>query len=693
MRLSKILFIFLLSFSTTSFSQKQYQGLLWEISGNGLEKSSYLYGTMHVSNKLAFNVSDSFYICLDKVEAVALESSPADWMQDYRDMGAFSTGMNYNYDADFYHKAFNIKSPETQVIFDLLENKNGLMNQILYRFRPGNEDYQENTFLDMFIYQAGAKNGKQIHPLETLDEVTKLSIKSMTPDKKKKRNNSNNNYLKKESKQKYLLLEEAYRRGDLDQIDSLSKSDNPTEVYHKYFIVERNRNMVIRMDSIMKKQSIFTGIGAAHLPGEEGAIELLRDLGYTVRAVDSKSSGKSHKMRKKFEEIYRSVEFRESTTSDQYIKTETPGLLYEMPTYKRGKLEYLCPEPINGGYYSVIRLFTYGPITQKDPDYYQKTFDSLLYIATPGEMMKKEDIEVNGHKGYKILTKTSKNAYVNYTVVFTPMEIIVFKGSGIDNYIQRAEPQLFFDKIRIQPNSSNWADVAPKFGGAQWKMKGSVSGQDMVEGLDEQWIDPLYQSYDASTGAYYQVMRYSYNDLDFIEEDSFDLAYLGKIYGENLGYDIASTNYTSSEKYATVFQTLVPDENHKQQAEKLELKLITRGGMYFLMSTTAGKNDTQTFFDSFKFTDYEIEEDYEIFEDTLLHYSVNTIKKKISLIIAICIRDMGDTMMKMRTNHTWVIPTLECTTHTRRKSRFMWDTQNFTIMTERPQKRIFGIIA
>ncbi len=60
-----------LLFSVTGSAQKKYQGLLWEISGNGMDAPSYLYGTMHVSNKLAFNVSDSFYLCLNKAEGIA----------------------------------------------------------------------------------------------------------------------------------------------------------------------------------------------------------------------------------------------------------------------------------------------------------------------------------------------------------------------------------------------------------------------------------------------------------------------------------------------------------------------------------------------------------------------------------------------------------------------------------------------
>ncbi len=628
MRFSNFLLTLFFLSSLTTFSQKRHEGLLWEISGNGLTEASYLYGTMHVSNKLAFNVSDSFYFCLNKAKGIALESSPASWMEDYRDMGAFSSNGNYDYGDDFYKKAFKASETKSEVIFDLLENKNGLMNQILYRFRPGNEDYQESTFLDMFIFQAGAKNGRPIYSLEELDEVNKLSALAMTPDKEKKRDNSNNNYLEKEGKRKFVLLEEAYRRGDLDQIDSLSKSGNPTEVYHKYFIVERNRNMVRRMDSIMHQHSIFTGIGAAHLPGNEGAIELLRDMGYTVRPVSAKSSGKSHKMRKKLEGLYKSVEFEQSKTSDGFISVNTPGELYEMPSYTRGKMEYLCPEPINGGYFSVVRLFTYGPIFNKTPEYYKKTLDSLLYIATPGELMKKEDITVNGHSGYNILTKTSKNALVQYNIIFTPTEIVVFKGSGNDNYIQKTEPQAFFNKIQLSANSSEWQDVSPKFGGAAWKMKGMVSGQDMIEGMDDTWMDPMFQSYDRASNEYYQVMRYSYNDLDYIEEDSFDLAYLGKVYGDNLGYEIESSAFGNSNGYNAVRQVLKQKEDVSGQSEHLELKVLTEGGMYYLMSTTASGENANTFFNSFTFSDFVIDDEYEEWEDTTLFYTVNTLKKE-----------------------------------------------------------------
>src|SRR5215207_4892016 len=80
----------LLTFSfSSSFSQaskikaNKYPSLLWEIKGKGMSKPSYLFGTMHVSSKMAFNLSDSFYLGIKSAQVVALETNPGTWQEDF----------------------------------------------------------------------------------------------------------------------------------------------------------------------------------------------------------------------------------------------------------------------------------------------------------------------------------------------------------------------------------------------------------------------------------------------------------------------------------------------------------------------------------------------------------------------------------------------------------------------------------
>src|SRR5687768_1430390 len=74
-------FIFSLQ-AQPKINQRKYPSLLWEITGNGLKKPSYLIGTMHVSSKLAFNLPDSFYMAIRSSQVVALESNPETWQED-----------------------------------------------------------------------------------------------------------------------------------------------------------------------------------------------------------------------------------------------------------------------------------------------------------------------------------------------------------------------------------------------------------------------------------------------------------------------------------------------------------------------------------------------------------------------------------------------------------------------------------
>ena len=55
----------LLSGAQTNANSKKYPSLFWEITGNGLSRPSYLFGTMHVSSKLVFHLPDSFYLALE----------------------------------------------------------------------------------------------------------------------------------------------------------------------------------------------------------------------------------------------------------------------------------------------------------------------------------------------------------------------------------------------------------------------------------------------------------------------------------------------------------------------------------------------------------------------------------------------------------------------------------------------------
>lgn len=59
-----------------SFAQKLSLTLLWKINGYGLQKPSYLYGTMHLTDERIFNLEDSPYSNIENTDGFAMEVDP-----------------------------------------------------------------------------------------------------------------------------------------------------------------------------------------------------------------------------------------------------------------------------------------------------------------------------------------------------------------------------------------------------------------------------------------------------------------------------------------------------------------------------------------------------------------------------------------------------------------------------------------
>src|SRR5580692_615682 len=76
------LLVFLPFLPFAGSGQSAYPSILWEVSGNGLQKPSYLFGSMHISNKEVFHLSDSFYMAIKSCDVVALEVDPNEWQPD-----------------------------------------------------------------------------------------------------------------------------------------------------------------------------------------------------------------------------------------------------------------------------------------------------------------------------------------------------------------------------------------------------------------------------------------------------------------------------------------------------------------------------------------------------------------------------------------------------------------------------------
>ncbi len=162
-------------------AEKKYPTLLWEITGNGIKKPSYLFGTMHVSSKMVFHLSDSFYLDLRNSDVVALELDPQLWQDQlfrYQNMQSnlrfYTQGMPSNL---LNERSFQLEKYEDR-IKTALSDEPTLINGLLYRTFNTRADFEEDTYLDLYIYQTGRKLGKEATGVENYFQTEQLIMEA-----------------------------------------------------------------------------------------------------------------------------------------------------------------------------------------------------------------------------------------------------------------------------------------------------------------------------------------------------------------------------------------------------------------------------------------------------------------------------------------------------------------------------------
>ena len=70
-----------------------------------------------------------------------------------------------------------------------------------------------------------------------------------------------------------------YLKGDIRSLDKIMRVNlSPFPGSYEQLIVDRNVLMVKGLDSLMRKQGLFCAVGAGHLSGEKGIIQLIKFL-------------------------------------------------------------------------------------------------------------------------------------------------------------------------------------------------------------------------------------------------------------------------------------------------------------------------------------------------------------------------------------------------------------------------------
>ncbi|HEY0355647.1 MAG TPA: TraB/GumN family protein, partial [Flavisolibacter sp.] len=81
------------------------------------------------------------------------------------------------------------------------------------------------------------------------------------------------------------MLTEAYRQQQLNKMDELTRNEKSIEGFTDILLYDRNADWAKKLEELMKNNALVIAVGAGHLPGEKGVINLLRKAGYKVEPV------------------------------------------------------------------------------------------------------------------------------------------------------------------------------------------------------------------------------------------------------------------------------------------------------------------------------------------------------------------------------------------------------------------------
>lgn len=616
-------FVVLLFSFCVSFSQKpkiqpnKYPSLLWEITGNGLEKPSYLFGTMHVSSKMVFHLSDSFYLAIKNADVVALETDMGTWQDDFSRYDL--NGFNYDYSRpDFngpedYFTINTLKIPSYEKLIELsLYSSPSMINSFLYRTNSDKAvDFEEDTYLDMHIYQAAKKWGKKVCGVENFDRSMEL-MKEAYADASKEKNKKerNNDY---DGDFSYSKLEDAYRTGNLDLLDTINKVNSTSAAFDEKFLYKRNEIQAGSIDSIIKtKQSLFVGVGAAHLPGQRGVIELLRRKGYTLRPI--KMAERDSKNREELEKIRVPVQFSKQTSGDGFFSVNLPGKLYDFGNPYSVVDQEQYADMSNGAYYMVTRINTNSILWGHDEDVVLRKIDSVIYENIPGKILSKQPVTKNGYKGFEVTNRTRRGDFQRYNIFVTPFEVILFKMSGNDDYVKDGtEANQFFNSIQFKVYKNDWKKWSPSYGGFEAELP-----HEPVVVKKANW---QFMALDKPTNTGFEIIRTDIDNYGFVEEDSFDLGLMEESFASS---DFIDKQTNSVQTKWDGYSALDAKYRYKDGSIAL-VRFLIQGTHYYTLIAHGKKLNAKMneFLNSFAITPFKYDRPKRL-TDTALYFTVKS---------------------------------------------------------------------
>ena len=289
------------AFTASINAQNNEKSLLWEVTGGNLKQPSYVFGTIHMIPKADFFLSDSAKAAINRSQKVVFEIDVKDMKNPLKLFGLMNRVMMSD-----NQTLRDLISAEDYALVERRFDSLGMPLKMFERMKPlflssmvdadgaqldpkADEKTQKVVSYELEIMKIAEKQKKETGGLETMqfqvsifDSIPYKVQADMLVKSVKETGTTGKNQFEE--------LVKIYKSQDIDAMSAVIASESGTtdeamSRFETMLILNRNKNWIEPMKKMMAKKPTFFAVGAGHLGGENGVVNLLRKEGFTLKPV------------------------------------------------------------------------------------------------------------------------------------------------------------------------------------------------------------------------------------------------------------------------------------------------------------------------------------------------------------------------------------------------------------------------
>ena len=261
--------------------------LLWKITKDDLQHETYIYGTMHLIEKEFFYFPTSLEQLVSESQVLVME---LEGLPDY------TAAMNLMMLPEGQKIQDYFSESEMAQIYKFMENEMKMTKEvfdftfgkmkpfIILQLITSKQFEGETESFEMTLQRIAKKNSLEIKGLETIaqqlgffDQIPAKELGSMIVSYFEDQDS-----LIAQTKE----MQRMYRKGDLDSLALFMNESAPELMaFEEILLSGRNKAWIPQLIDLIHQKRTFIAVGAAHLAGENGVLELLKQAGYTVTPI------------------------------------------------------------------------------------------------------------------------------------------------------------------------------------------------------------------------------------------------------------------------------------------------------------------------------------------------------------------------------------------------------------------------